>query len=404
MGLSVSDFVPTLQPMVENVSVNLRYVCYFVLTGSLIVRTARAENNLATMIQPIVTAAVLTGLIATLPFWFNLLRDTFWEIAVSIRQEFAGNPISAGSELLKSLKPSEEGIDWLDVSGSLWKAVQCALAWIIVFIGGIVQLPMLIVQFILECLCYLFLPIAISLFALESTRGLALRYVQQTLAILAWPIGFAVVDMVGYSLLLGPTSVASGLALAAGAATQFTPAKLLIGGIVALWLLLGSLATPFVMQALFCSGTPMSSSVGQAIQLGFAAMGLSKLGKGGASAPALAAAGAGATTKTTVAAAAVPATAGLSLMAAGAMPALMGSMARAALPAPRSGQPVALPGSPEASPSEGASVPAALPLPPRGHTQPRRKAPTYDLVLDPSGEKYAVDMLALNQIPQPVRY
>jgi hypothetical protein len=127
---------------------------------------------------------------------------------------------------------------------------------------------MMIVQFVMECLCYLFLPIAISLFAFDSTKGLAIRYVQQTLAILAWPIGFAVVDLVGYSLLTSGTSVVSAGALAAGLATGFTPAKLVIGGIVAVWLILGSLVTPIVMQMLFCSGTPMSSAVGHAIQMG----------------------------------------------------------------------------------------------------------------------------------------
>ena len=144
------------------------------------------------------------------------------------------------------------------------KAVQYALGWLIVWIGGLIQLPMMIVQFVMECLCYLFLPIAISLFAFESTKGLAIRYVQQTLAILAWPIGFAVVDLVGYSLLTSAGSAASAGALAAGLATGFTPVKLVIGGIVAIWLILGSLVTPIVMQMLFCSGTPMSSAVGQA--------------------------------------------------------------------------------------------------------------------------------------------
>jgi hypothetical protein len=190
---------------------------------------------------------------------------------------------------MQLIQPPDTGIDWLDVGNSLMKAVQYALGWLIVWIGGLIQLPMMIVQFVMECLCYLFLPIAISLFAFESTKGLAIRYVQQTLAILAWPIGFAVVDLVGYSLLTSGTSVVSAGALAAGLATCFTPAKLVIGGIVAVWLILGSLVTPIVMQMLFCSGTPMSSAVGAAIQMGLGFAGASRLmpkGGGGEGAPA----------------------------------------------------------------------------------------------------------------------
>ena len=79
---------------------------------------------------------------------------------------------------------------------------------------------MMIVQFVMECLCYLFLPIASRLFAFDSTKGLAIRYVQQTLAILAWPIGFAVVDLVGYSLLTSVTSVVSAGAIGGGTGHQ----------------------------------------------------------------------------------------------------------------------------------------------------------------------------------------
>jgi hypothetical protein len=104
----------------------------------------------------------------------------------------------------------------------------------------------------------------------------SMRYLQQTLAILAWPIGFAVVDLVGYALLTSVTSAVSAGAIAVGVATKFTPATLVIGGIVAVWLILGSLVTPIVMQMLFCSGTPMSSAVGHAIQMGLGFAGVSR--------------------------------------------------------------------------------------------------------------------------------
>jgi hypothetical protein len=287
--MTISDLVPTLQPMVEDLSQQLRFICYFILTAAIIIRTGRGSMTIGQLARPIVTNIILCGIISTLPMWFNLIRDEFWNIAVSIRTEFTGSVDGTGAALMQLIQPPDTGIDWLDVGNSLMKAVQYALGWLIVWIGGLIQLPMMIVQFVMECLCYLFLPIAISLFAFESTKGLAIRYVQQTLAILAWPIGFAVVDLVGYSLLTSGTSVVSAGALAAGLATGFTPAKLVIGGIVAVWLILGSLVTPIVMQMLFCSGTPMSSAVGAAIQMGLGFAGASRLmpkGGGGESVPA----------------------------------------------------------------------------------------------------------------------
>jgi hypothetical protein len=280
--MSISDLVPNLQPMVEDLSIQLRFICFFVLTAAIVVRTGQGSMSIAQLVRPIVTNIILCGIIATLPVWFNLIRDEFWNIAVAIRKEFTGSVDGTGAALMQLIQPPDNGIDWLDVGNSLMKAVQYALGWLIVWIGGLIQLPMMIVQFVMECLCYLFLPIAISLFAFDTTKGLAIRYVQQTLAILAWPIGFAVVDLVGYSLLTSAGSAASAGALAAGLATGFTPVKLVIGGIVAIWLILGSLVTPIVMQMLFCSGTPMSSAVGQAIQMGLGFAGASRfLTKGG---------------------------------------------------------------------------------------------------------------------------
>ena len=274
--MSISDLVPNLQPMVEDLNNQLRFICYFILTAAIVVRTGRGSTSISQLVRPIVTNIIICGLISTLPFWFNLIRDSFWNIAVAIRTEFTGSVDGTGAALMQLIQPPDTGINWLDVGNSLMKAVQYALGWLIVWIGGMIQLPMMIVQYVMECLCYLFLPIALSLFAFESTKGLAMRYIQQTLSILAWPIGFAVVDLVGYALLTSVTSAVSAGALAVGVATKFTPASLVIGGIVAVWLILGSLVTPIVMQMLFCSGTPLSSSVGQAIQMGLAFAGASK--------------------------------------------------------------------------------------------------------------------------------
>jgi len=280
--MSISDLVPTLQPMVEDLNQQLRFICFFILTGSIIVRTGSGSTSINQLLRPIVTNIMICALLATLPFWFNAIRDEFWNIAVAIRKEFTGSVDGTGAALMQLIEPPDTGINWLDVGNSLMKAVQYAIGWLIVWIGGMIQFPMMIVQYVMECMCYLFLPIALSLFAFDSTKGLAIRYVQQTLAILAWPIGFAVVDLVGYALLTSVTSAVSAGAIAVGVATKFTPATMVIGGIVAVWLILGSLVTPIVMQMLFCSGTPMSSAMGQAIQMGLGFAGVSRfLQKGG---------------------------------------------------------------------------------------------------------------------------
>src|SRR5471032_2562497 len=415
--MTISDLVPNLQPMVEDLSQQLRFICYFILTSAIVVRTGRGSTSIGQLARPIVTNIILCGIISTLPMWFNLIRDEFWNIAVSIRKEFTGSVDGTGAALMQLIQPPDTGIDWLDVGNSLMKAVQYALGWLIVWIGGLIQLPMMIVQYIMECLCYLFLPIAISLFAFDGTKGLAIRYVQQTLAVLAWPIGFAVVDMVGDALLNSVASAVSAVgAVAVGAATEFGPASFIIAGFVAVWLLLGSLATPIVMQALFCSGSPMSSVVGHAAQFGLGAMGLSRFGGGdgggGGEPPAPSTDSEGGSSPSTPPPA--PSSGGGGAVspayaAASSMPALMGPMQRAALagpaqqaalPAPASAEMAALTSGPSPAPSPT----SALALPPRGHTQPRSAPPTIDLVSDPSGAVFAMSVQELNQIPTAISY
>lgn len=383
--MSISDIIPTLQPMVENLSIELRFVCYFILTASVVVRMSRHHyhEDMAILMGPIITATVLTGLIATLPFWFNLIRDMFWNIAMTIREEFASSVAPTGTALLQLIKPPDDGINWLDVSHSLMKAVQYAIGWLIVFLGAVIQLPMMLFQYVMECLCYLFLPIALTLLSIESTRGLAIRYIQQTLAILAWPIGFAVVDMVGYSLLNSYVSVGSAAALAVGAATKFTPATLVIGCLVAVWLILGSLGTPIIMQLLFCSGSPMSSLVGQSVQMGLMAAGMMRMG--GGNRPPTPAPSSSTSSST-------PPSGGSG-----------GSGPSSPQQPPPSSPPPAAPSTPiphtPAPSSSGATA-----VPPRGFTQPEPKSPLYDPLVDPTGDRHAADLMAMNQIYKPISY
>jgi hypothetical protein len=287
---------------------------------------------------------------------------------------------------------------------------------------------MMFFQFIMACLCYMFLPIAVSLFAFDGTKGIATRYVQQTLAILAWPIGFATVDLVGNALLNSVATVVMGAGAVgvAAAAGEFGPASFLMAGFVAVWLILGSLATPVVMQALFCSGSPMSSVVGHAIQYGMGAAGFSRfLGSGGGDSPAPASDskksdGGGSSTAPPPL---PPPGGGGGISAAGYTPAsplppTLGPVQRAALASGASspalaglGQLPALPGpasAAPAAPADSATLPpsptTAAALPPRGYTQPRPAPTVIDMVADPSGTLFAASVMEQNQIPTAIAY
>jgi hypothetical protein len=411
--MTISDLIPTLQPTVQTISTQLRFICFFVLVVAMIVRTGTGNTDITHLLRPLTTNAIICAFLATLPFWFNTARDSFWAIAVQIQQDFTGSIAGTGTKLLQQLQPPDGQINWLDVTGSLWRALQWAAAWVIVWVGAIIQGPMMFFQFIMACLCYMFLPIAVSLFAFDNTKGIAIRYVQQTLAILAWPIGFATVDLVGNALLNSVASEVMGAgAVGVAAATEFGPASFLIAGFVAVWLILGSLATPVVMQALFCSGSPTSSYLGHAIQYGMAAAGMSRfLGGGEPSAPSADTKKPdGGSSNSTTSPPSPPSRGGGSPTYTPTSPlpptlgpvqraALIASPPQATLPAPASAISAILAESPTLPPS-----PAAAALPARGYTQPQRAPVVIDMVADPGGTLYAASIMDQNQIPTAIAY
>jgi len=71
------------------------------------------------------------------------------------------------------------------IGETIYQAFLHGSVKLVVLVGSLLQLPFLVLQFVLKLLCYLFLPIALALFMIPSQAQLATRYVQQTLA--SWP-------------------------------------------------------------------------------------------------------------------------------------------------------------------------------------------------------------------------
>jgi hypothetical protein len=180
------------------------------------------------------------------------------------------------------------------VGESLYRASLWAAAKLLVLVASLLQLPFLLLQYLLKLLCYLFLPIALALMMVPSLGSLGARYVQQTLAVLSWPVGFAVTELVAYHLLTAyQANLAAAYGLVPGEINAASFASLLGGLLAALWLILGTLGTPFLMQMLFCSGSPLSGGGAQGLQQLYTVQHLAwmikSLKTGGAAAPALAA-------------------------------------------------------------------------------------------------------------------
>lgn len=288
----MDNFVPGLREAVFSLTEALRVVVYFVCVVGLVLQVQRARTDAEGLTRPILRAAVVVGLVATLPFWFGTTEKVLLNVADTLQDGYTQHPMRAAAKLRDSVSSSSE-FSLRRVGESVYRAFLDGAVKLVVLVASLLQVPFLILQHVLKLLCYLFLPVALAFYMIPSQTQWATRYLQQTLAILAWPVGFAVTELVAYHLLTG---YGNNLAVAYG----LTPGEIdaasfgsLLGGLVAaLWMIIGTLATPVLMQGLICSGSPVGSGGSGALQQIYALQQLTHLVKSlktaGAAAPAAA--------------------------------------------------------------------------------------------------------------------
>ena len=263
----MENMAPGLREAVLALTASLRVVVFFVCVAGLMLRIQRARGEIEMHVGPIVRAVVVVALVATLPYWFEFTERIFLTLADTVHAGYTEHPMQAAAKLRDTVVSSDTEFSFRRIGESLYMAFLFGAAKLIVLIGSLLQLPFLLLQFILKLLCYLFLPVALALFMIPSQEGLATRYVQQTLAVLAWPVGFAVTELVTYHLLTAyGQNLASAYGLQPGEIDTASFASLLGGLLGALWLIVGTIATPFLMQMLICSGSPLSGGGQNAVQ------------------------------------------------------------------------------------------------------------------------------------------
>ncbi|MDD3179500.1 MAG: hypothetical protein PHQ04_04030 [Opitutaceae bacterium] len=263
----MDNFVPGFKENILALTGDLRVVVFFICVAGLMMQVNKARQEGESLMEPVVRAIVVVALVATLPYWFELTERVFLAVADTVNRGYADHPMQAASLVRDTVKDSDSAFSLTRIHESFYKAFLWAAAKLIVLVGSVLQLPFLLLQHILKLLCYLFLPVALALFMVPSLASLAVRYVQQTLAVLAWPIGFAVTELVTFNLV---TAYQTNLAIAGG----LTPGQIdasslasVLGGILGvLWLVIGTLGTPVLMQMLFCSGAPVSGGGQSALQ------------------------------------------------------------------------------------------------------------------------------------------
>lgn len=263
----MDNFAPGLRAAIVGLANDLRVVVFFICVAGLMLHVQRARADMESLTGPVVRAIAIVCLVATLPHWFGLTERMFLSLADTLETGYSEHPMQTAASVRATVGDTGDEWSFRKIGESLYKAFLYAAAKLVVLIGSLLQLPFLVLQYVLKLLCYLFMPIALALFMVPGLASLGVRYIQQTLAVLAWPVGFAVTELVAYHLLTGyANNLAAAYGLQPGEINAASFGSLLGGLVAALWLIIGTLGTPFLMQMLFCSGSPLSGGGQSALQ------------------------------------------------------------------------------------------------------------------------------------------
>jgi hypothetical protein len=290
----MENFAPGLREGILDAAVAVRGIVFFVCVAGLVLQAQRSRGDVESLAGAIVRGTVVVALVATLPYWFGFAERIFLSLAETVNDGYAEHPMEVAVELREKVAGNTGEFSLRRVGESLYQAFLFGSAKLVVLVASLLQLPFLVLQFVLKLLSYLFLPVALGLFMLPGQAQLGARYIQQSIAILAWPVGFAVTELVAYHLLTAyGQNLAAAYGLKPGEIDAASFGSLLGALLASLWLILGTVGTPFLMQALICSGAPISGGAQAGLKEIFMVQQLARLvmaiKTGGVAAPALAA-------------------------------------------------------------------------------------------------------------------
>lgn len=234
-----------------------RFIVYAVMVAGLIFAMASQRSQTGvSLFVPLVKAIVIIAAIAYMDQWFPKVEQVFLAVAEAVAPGYNEHPTAASDTIRDSTADNPEGQSWSwrHLNESIYQAVSRALANVFIYIGTLITVPMLILQYVLRWLLYLLTPFALAVFMLPGFAGIGVRFLQQLLAIFAWPIGFALTNLVALAVWTdfrgavgaNPSSVGDAL---------YSPLLTFMGGILAtIMIVVGMISTPIVMQMLFAQG------------------------------------------------------------------------------------------------------------------------------------------------------
>ncbi len=257
-------FLPTLETKMVALVGAFRFVVFAIMVAGLIAHAASARTGSRGLFGVLAKAIVIVAALAFMDTWFPKVEQVFLSVAEYVDPGYNENPTSASQTIRESTTDNPEGQSWSwrHINESIYQAVSRALANVFIYVGTLIAVPMHILQYVLRWLLYLITPFMLALFLVPGLGSIAVRFFQQVLAIMAWPVGFALTNLVALAVWTDFRSAVGANPQSVGDA-MYSPLLTFMGGILAtIMIVVGMLATPVVMQALFAQGNAFTGRSG----------------------------------------------------------------------------------------------------------------------------------------------
>src|ERR1022692_4385059 len=262
-------FLPTFQSQITALVGTLRFIVFAIMVVGLIVYAASSRTTGLSLLAPIAKAVLIVTAIATMDQWFPLLDTSFLQVADYVDPGYTQNPTAAAESVRAStaINPSGQPWSWRHLNQSIYQAVTDAIANVFVYLGTLITVPLLILQYVLRWLLYLLTPFALALILVPGFGGISVRFFQQVLAIHAGPVGFAITNLTALSVWQDFCSAVSANPQSMSDAL-YSPLLTVTGAILGtIVIVVGMISTPIVMQALFAQGHAFTGSSGNPVTI-----------------------------------------------------------------------------------------------------------------------------------------
>lgn len=239
-----------------------RIIVFALMVAGLIWHASMSNPTGTALIRTLAKALVIVAALATMDRWFPKTEQIMLSVAEYVNPGYTEAPDSAASTIRESTTTDPEGSEWSwrNLNESIYQAVSNALANIFIYIGTLITVPMLILQYVLRWLLYLLTPFALAIFLVPGFTSIGVRFIQQLLAIFAWPIGFALTNLVALAVWTDFRGAVGANPETVGDAL-YSPFLTMMGGILAtIMIIIGMISTPLVMQMLFAQGSAFTGS------------------------------------------------------------------------------------------------------------------------------------------------